>query len=39
VVGMLENNAEAFWKPLVQHIVPSLTMYIFFDALSTSETK
>jgi hypothetical protein len=20
---MLENNAEAFWKPLTQHIIPS----------------
>jgi hypothetical protein len=37
---MLENNAEAFWRPLTQHIAPSPILYIFFfDRLKTSETK
>jgi hypothetical protein len=26
---MLENNVEAFWRPLTQHIAPSLIMYNF----------
>jgi hypothetical protein len=27
--GMLENNAEASWRPLRQHTTPSLILYNF----------
>jgi hypothetical protein len=27
--GMLENNAEASWRPLTQHTTPSPTLYSF----------
>jgi hypothetical protein len=38
--GMLENNAEAFWRPLTQHIAPfPILCKFFFDGLKTLETK
>jgi hypothetical protein len=36
---MFGSNVEASYKPLIQHIVPFLILYNFFDALSTSEMK